>query len=45
MILYACIYNFVRADHPDNIKRRGVGIYYKESLLVRIKNLPYFKEA
>ena len=23
-------YNLVRADHPDNIKRGGVCIYYKE---------------
>ena len=29
----------------DNIKRGGVCIYYKESLPVRIKTLPYFKEA
>ena len=27
-------YNLVRADHPDNIKRGGVCIYYKESLPV-----------
>ena len=38
-------YSLVRADHPDNIKRGGVCIYYKESLPVRIKRLPYFKEA
>ena len=38
-------YNLVRADHPDNIKRDGVCIYYKESLPVRIKTLPYLKEA
>ena len=38
-------YSLVRTDHPDNIKRGGVCIYYKESLPVRIKCLPYFKEA
>ena len=38
-------YNLVRADHPDNIKRGEFCIYYKESLPVRIKTLPYFKEA
>ena len=27
-------YNLVHADHPDNIKRGGVRIYYKESLSV-----------
>ena len=36
-------YNLVWADHPDNIKRSGVCIYYKECLPVRIKT--YFKEA
>ena len=38
-------YNLVRADHPENTKRGGVCIYYKESLPVRVINLPYFKEA
>ena len=35
-------YNIVRADHPNNIKRGGVCIYYKESLPVRVINLPFF---
>ena len=38
-------YNLIRADHPGDIKRGGVCIYYKESLPVRIKPLPYLKEA
>ena len=38
-------YNLVRADHPDNIKRGGICIYYKESLPVRVISLPYLKEA
>ena len=38
-------YNLVRTDHLDNTKRGGVCIYYKESLPVRVINLPYFKEA
>ena len=29
-------YNLVCTDHPDNIKRGGVCIYYKESLPVRV---------
>ena len=29
----------VRADHPNNIKRGGVYIYYKESLPVRVITL------
>ena len=38
-------YNLVCPDHPDNIKRGGVGIYYKDSLPVRVISLPFFKEA
>ena len=38
-------YNLVRTDHPDNTERGGVCIYYKESLHVRVINLPYLKEA
>ena len=38
-------YNLIRADHPDNIKRGGVCIYYKKSLPVRVLSLPYLKEA
>ena len=35
----------VCADHPNNIKRGGVCIYYKESLPARVISLPYLKEA
>ena len=38
-------YNLVRADHPDNIKRGGVCIYYKESLPVRVISLPYLNKT
>ena len=38
-------YKLISADHPDNIKRGGVCIYYKESLPVWVSSLPYFKEA
>ena len=38
-------YNLVRADHPNDTKRGGVCIYYKESLTVRVINLSYFEEA
>ena len=38
-------YRLVRADHPNNIKRSGVCIYYKESLPVRVINIPYINEA
>ena len=38
-------YILVRANHPNNIKRGGVCIYYNESLLVRVISLPYLKET
>ena len=38
-------YKLVRADHPNNVKRGGVCIYYKESLPVKVINLPYLQEA
>ena len=38
-------YKLVRSDHPDNIKRGGACIYYKEFLPVRVINLPFFKGA
>ena len=38
-------YKLIRTDHPDNIKRGGVCIYYKESLPVQIINQHYLKEA
>ena len=33
-------YNLVRADRPNNIKRGGVCIYYKESLPVQVRSSP-----
>ena len=38
-------YNLLCADHPNDTKRGGVCIYYKESLPVRVINLSYFEEA
>ena len=38
-------YNLVRVAHPNDTKRGGVCIYYKESLPVRVINLSYFEEA
>ena len=35
-------YILVRADHPNNIKRGGVCIYYKESLPFRVISLHLF---
>ena len=33
-------YDLIRSDHPGNTMRGGVCIYYKESLTVRIVNIP-----
>ena len=35
----------VRTDHSNNVKQGGVCIYFKESLPVRVINLPYLQEA
>ena len=34
-------YTLVRSDHPSNNKRRGVCIYYKSFLPLRILNVQY----
>ena len=45
-ILYVCLkLILVRADHPNNVTRGGVCIYYKKSLPVRVINLPDLQEA
>ena len=36
--------NLVRADHPNNIKRDGVCIYYKESLRVWVISLSWLNQ-
>ena len=38
-------YNLVKADHRSNTKRGGVCIYYKESLGVRIIDIPNLTES
>ena len=38
-------YKLVRTDHPNNVKRGGVCIYYEESLPVRVINLSWLQEA
>ena len=37
--------NLVRADHPNDGKRGGVFIYYRESLPVRVISIAYLKKA
>ena len=34
-ILYMEGYNLIRADHPDNINRGGVCLYFKKSLALK----------
>ena len=38
-------YSLVRADHPSNTKGGGTCIYYKESLGVRIIDIPNLIES
>ena len=38
-------YMFVRADHPNNVKRGEVCIYHKGSLSIMVINLPYLQET
>ena len=33
-------YNLIRSDHPNDIKRVGVCIFFKEILPVRVENIP-----
>ena len=38
-------YNLTRADHPDNVKRGGICMYYKENLSLRIISTSYFDQC
>ena len=38
-------YNLIRSDHPNDIKRDGVCVYFKEIFSVRVMNIPYLKET
>ena len=38
-------YNLMRADHPSNVKKGGVGINYKESIAVQIININFLTEC
>ena len=39
------MYNLIRADNPNNTKRRGVCIYYRDSLPVKVINLNILNEC
>ena len=38
-------YNLLRADHPDNVKRGGVCLYYWENLTLRLADTPYIEQC
>ena len=38
-------YNLIRADHPDNIKRGGVCLYFKKGLALRKIELSHITEC
>ena len=38
-------YNLIRADHPDNIKRGGVCLYFKKTLALTKIELSHITEC
>ena len=38
-------YKLVRADHPDDVKRGGVCLYYREHLTLQLVDTPYFEQC
>ena len=38
-------YNIIRADHPANIKRGGVCVYYRETLPLKVLNICHLTEC
>ena len=38
-------YNLFRSDHPGNVKRGGVCLYYKENLFLRIINVSFLSQC
>ena len=38
-------YNYIRADHPSNVKKGGVGIYYKELIAAEKININFLSEC
>ena len=43
--LYLSGYNMIRSDHPNNIKRGGVCIYFKDTLPLKILNISQLNEC
>ena len=38
-------YDLYRADHPSNVKREGICIYYKNLLPLKVTNIQYLQEC
>ena len=38
-------YKLFRADHPDNVKRGGVCLYYRENLTIQLVDTPYNEQC
>ena len=38
-------YKLVRADHPDDVKRGGVCLYYRENLTLQLVDTPYIEQC
>ena len=38
-------YNIIRADHPGNIKRGGICVYYRETLPIKVLNICQLTEC
>ena len=38
-------YKLVRADHPDDVKRGGVCLYYMENLTLQLVDTPYIEQC
>ena len=38
-------YNLARSDHPDNVKKGDVCLYYKEKLSLRMINVSFFSQS
>ena len=38
-------YNLLRADHPDNVKRGGVCLYYRGNLTLQLVDTPYNEQC
>ena len=38
-------YSLLRANHPSNVKRGGVWIYYKKTLALKVISTPYLNES